>query len=541
MKLIKKMGVIMLSIFVLTAMVPSMAFAASGSVRVSSASGNVGSTVTISCTASISGASIGSADVTLTYNPAALTLVSCSSGAGGGAGGIYASLFASSAGQSSLSFSMTFKILTEGTHAISVSSAEVSDWDTAQAVGTSAGGGSITGKAVTTSTPSTGNSGSSGSGNTGTGNTSSSGSGNTGTGNTGSSSSGNTGTGNTSSSGSGNTGTGNTGSSSTGNTGTGNSGSSSTGNTEENGDTKQEEKKDTNSKLKSLRAYPGTLSPSFQEGKTSYTVKVAEDVTEVTITATAQSDKAKVSVSGGKNLEFGENAAKVVVTSESGAVTVYNISIMRESAAKIKIGDVEYTVNEKFKDEEIPEGFVKEKLTIDGKEVEALSHDKGDLKLLNLKDENGSAFYIWDQKNNTKHPFVQINITENKKVTVLPIYENKEFGSVTKLTFGETKVEAWKIDKDFSVIPVMDQEGKEILYKYDKVDETLQRYSDSVPEKPKAAAKIPDVISAYGMYIIVGLGIVIGVLSIVVIYFLRAREKTAIKEKYIQPDNDDGE
>ena len=502
MKLIKKMGVIMLSIFVLTAMVPSMAFAASGSVRVSSASGNVGSTVTISCTASISGASIGSADVTLTYNPAALTLVSCSSGAGGGAGGIYASLFASSAGQSSLSFSMTFKILTEGTHAISVSSAEVSDWDTAQAVGTSAGGGSITGKAVTTSTPSTGNSGSSGSGNTGTGNT---------------------------------------GSSSTGNTGTGNSGSSSTGNTEENGDTKQEEKKDTNSKLKSLRAYPGTLSPSFQEGKTSYTVKVAEDVTEVTITATAQSDKAKVSVSGGKNLEFGENAAKVVVTSESGAVTVYNISIMRESAAKIKIGDVEYTVNEKFKDEEIPEGFVKEKLTIDGKEVEALSHDKGDLKLLNLKDENGSAFYIWDQKNNTKHPFVQINITENKKVTVLPIYENKEFGSVTKLTFGETKVEAWKIDKDFSVIPVMDQEGKEILYKYDKVDETLQRYSDSVPEKPKAAAKIPDVISAYGMYIIVGLGIVIGVLSIVVIYFLRAREKTAIKEKYIQPDNDDGE
>ena len=48
----------------LVGIVPQEAYAASGKVTVSSASGNVGSKVTVTCKVSVSGTDIGAADVT---------------------------------------------------------------------------------------------------------------------------------------------------------------------------------------------------------------------------------------------------------------------------------------------------------------------------------------------------------------------------------------------------------------------------------------------------------------------------------------------
>ena len=85
----------------------------------------------------------------------------------------------------------------------------------------------------------------------------------------------------------------------------------------------------------------------------------------------------------------------------------------------------------------------------------------------------------------------------------------------------------------------MDRDGKEVLYKYDKVDKTLQRYSDDVPERTNE--KSSSMILAYGIYIIVGLGILAIVVAIVAIIFLRGKEKRKIKEKYIQSSSNYGE
>ena len=80
---LKKIGGFFLSICLLFALLSGEAFAASAKVSVSSASGNVGNTVTVTCSATTSGTAIGGADITLKYDPAALTVVNCSSGASG--------------------------------------------------------------------------------------------------------------------------------------------------------------------------------------------------------------------------------------------------------------------------------------------------------------------------------------------------------------------------------------------------------------------------------------------------------------------------
>lgn len=503
MKKIQKIGVLMLCISMIVSMFSINSLAASGSVNVSSASGTVGSTVTVKCTASISGSSIGGADVVLTYNSAALQLVECSSGANGSSGSVYYSQFATGAGSTSLSFTMKFKILKEGSFGISVSNAEVYDWDTAEAVATGKSGGSITGKAVTTDSGNSGN-------------------------------------------------TGNGGNSGTGNGGTGNSGNQGT-----TGTTTPE--KDTNSKLSGLNVYPGSLSPAFNANTTSYTVKVTDEVKDVAITATAQSSKANVRVTGGKGLEVGSNQAKVVVTAESGATTVYNITIVCEKVEKISVDGTEYIVNENFTEDQIPTGFVKTTLKYNEKEYAGLSHEKGNLKLLCLKNaEKGSTYYIYDTDTQTFTPFVQITITEGKYIIPVAIYETVEFAETTTLTLQGKKISAWKIDDDFSVINAINAAGENVLYKYDSVDGTYQRYSKAVPEKmeiPAATEPVPEkkgelinFLETYGWYIIIALGVIVVILLLVLIYILatknrrhNARKRRIRKKKSKMNEQDSGE
>ena len=85
--------------------------------------------------------------------------------------------------------------------------------------------------------------------------------------------------------------------------------------------------KSTNNNLGSLSITGGTLSPGFAAGTTSYSATV--DATSITINASAADSTAKVSGTGKKNLAYGKNTFKVVVTSESGATKTYTLTITR--------------------------------------------------------------------------------------------------------------------------------------------------------------------------------------------------------------------
>ena len=101
----KKIGVLILAICMLGMLIPSSVYAASSKVTVSGGSGNVGSRVQMTCTASSTGATIGSAEISLSYDATALKPVAQSDGANAVGGGVYCSGYASSDGKYSISFS----------------------------------------------------------------------------------------------------------------------------------------------------------------------------------------------------------------------------------------------------------------------------------------------------------------------------------------------------------------------------------------------------------------------------------------------------
>ena len=460
MSIIRKIGAFLSVICMIGMLIPSSVYAASASVNVSSASGNKGSTVTINCTASVSGTSIGSADVTLEYPDSALTVVSCSSGASGSSGRVYYSNYATNDGQSSLSFSVTFRIEKEGTFAVKVTNYDVSDFDAGASIVASVSNGSVTGKAVTSNSNSNSN------------------------------------------------------------------------------NTNQQDTRDKNSKLSNLQVSPGTLSPVFNAGTTSYTVTVPEDTTEVTIGATAQSNKASVAVSGGKDIKLGENLAKVVVTAENGSTTVYNLTIICGEKEKISVNGTDNTINEDFTDEEIPTGFVREKIVYNEREYEALKHEISGMQLINLQNEAGNTFYIFNVETQEFYNFAQISFSEGRYIIPLVLDDTEEFTDyeTTTITLQDKSFDAWKVDEDYSVIRVMNHEGEIVLYQYDSLDGTLQRYAGAVAkeiveEPQETEMTFFSFLEKYYLYIIAGLGVLVLVLIIALIC-VAVKKRNKSKDEY---------
>ena len=469
---VKRLGAILFSVCLLIGLLPVEAFAASGSVSVSSASGKVGSSVSITCTASISGADMGGADVTLQYDPSALKLVSCSSGASGGSGSVLYSGVASNAGTSSISFTMNFEILKEGSYSVKTTYANVFDWDFND-VSTSKGSGTITGKAETTPQPKPD--------------------------------------------------------------------PTPTPNPTPNPTPQPDNKKDSNSKLKSLKVSVGTLSPAFNAATERYTLTVSGEVKAISISAAAEKSTSKVTVYGGKDLQVGENEAKVVVVAEDGSSTVYYITITRGELAKIPVGTEIFYVNENFGDDFIPAGFVRDKITYNEKEFTALRFEKADIKLVSLyNDDNAAEFYVYDEASQTFYPFVQLEIGEGKYLIPVLLNDTATFKGFEeiKLALEEKEVPAWKLDQDFSVIRAYNQDGTEVFYRYDSVDGLIQRYTEPV-EAPVIEEPVVEeektFFEEYALYIVCILGALVLVLLITLICVLcSAKHKRGVAQARIQ-------
>lgn len=103
--------------------------------------------------------------------------------------------------------------------------------------------------------------------------------------------------------------------------------------------------------LSSIVLSSGTLSPAFSADVTSYTAVVDDD--SVSVSATTTDSKAKVANTGEVKLNYGVNLLSLNVTSESGNVKTYKVSITRpdnrdsdNTLSSLKVDDKKFTLSE---------------------------------------------------------------------------------------------------------------------------------------------------------------------------------------------------
>lgn len=88
-----------------------------------------------------------------------------------------------------------------------------------------------------------------------------------------------------------------------------------------------------NNYLKTLAVTGQTLTPAFRGDTTAYSLVVGENVTKVTISATAVSQKSTVTGTGSKTLKTGTNTYKIKCKSQSGSTKTYTLTIVKKGTA----------------------------------------------------------------------------------------------------------------------------------------------------------------------------------------------------------------
>lgn len=91
---------------------------------------------------------------------------------------------------------------------------------------------------------------------------------------------------------------------------------------------------DTTNTLDSITVSDCTLDPVFNSATTEYSCTVKNNISSVTVNATATSTKSKVRGLGAKDLTVGKNTLPIRVIAEEGSEKIYNVNVTRKQAVQ---------------------------------------------------------------------------------------------------------------------------------------------------------------------------------------------------------------
>ncbi len=249
----------------------------------------------------------------------------------------------------------------------------------------------------------------------------------------------------------------------------------------------------TNAQLSSLKVGEGTLSPSFSKDKYEYTMSVGGGVDSVTVSAKAADSKAKVSVTGNKELVEGSNTVKVKVTAEDGKTTkTYTIVVTRGKPSPtptptpgvtINVGGTDLTLSDTITGE-IPEGYEAGTMEYEGHTVATLQSLAGDVTLVEMSD---GAFYIWNGEDGSVYPFREVK-EDARSYTLLEVPEDVTVpegytASTANVAGMETQVYRISEDSECVLVYAMNWNGEKGWYSYDTKEASMQRFFEEEPEE----------------------------------------------------------
>lgn len=269
-----------------------------------------------------------------------------------------------------------------------------------------------------------------------------------------------------------------------------------------------------NNNLSSLSISPGTLSPGFSAGTTSYSAWVSNSTTSVAVSATAADGKARVAVWGNTGLSVGNNTITVQVTAENGSKKTYTITVNRAagstggntggnapapddtpSPSPTATPEPQVTVtlpddtqlpvsNQLPEGVSVPAGFEQSQLEVDGQTLPTAVHQDGGLVAVYLAGDEGhpAGFYFYNEKTREVQAMTPVAMSTGKLTLVdLPqeLVVPQGYTSTLMELGGQQHTLLVPDDTEepnHYIVYAMDEEGKLGLYLYDVEQETFQRY-----------------------------------------------------------------
>ncbi|MCQ2507864.1 MAG: cohesin domain-containing protein [Dorea sp.] len=138
-----------------------------------------------------------------------------------------------------------------------------------------------------------------------------------------------------------------------------------------------------------------------------------------------------------------------------------------------------------FSDVEIPDGFVRATLSYEGQECDCIKLENGGTHAFFLTADEGetSSIFLYDGDTGSFTPVHMLSVSSDNFIILLRD-ENNEISindpyQETSITIGEDTFPAWQNpeDGDFYLVYALNKNGKKLIYRYDSVEKTYQRFA----------------------------------------------------------------
>lgn len=242
---------------------------------------------------------------------------------------------------------------------------------------------------------------------------------------------------------------------------------------------KPEKTASTNAKLKNLEIDPSDLNPAFDKSVFEYRMNVDADTQRLIIDAIPEDKNAKVKITGNDSLKEGENKIVITVLAQSGAVIKYTIHAFREAAPTVMA---------------LP--TVTPVITENGS---------------NIEQSNGETYLVLNGKYKLIEPDSNVVIPEGyvkTEITIsgilLPVYIEKN-----------------NPNSDFVLVYIQNPSGKTGFYRFDKSENTLQRYLKEAASSDKSHSDLDRAALCIAILSVISLLLAITVISM----FIKLRYK----------------
>ena len=208
----------------------------------------------------------------------------------------------------------------------------------------------------------------------------------------------------------------------------------------------------------------------------NYSLVVLNSVTSINVNAEAEDSKAKVSGTGAKELQVGENNIEVIITSESGAQNKINIKVTRKDGYYLEDLDTVLKDN-KLKDADI---IINNDSKIQKEQINEIKDNKKTLRL-NYYDESKKLIYSWTLDGNkikdAKDISTKVEYTSSKEKEINKLSNYADGMYVSFEHTGElpkgTKIKLYVGDKF--------ENDKEVsVYHYEETKENLKMIKENI-------------------------------------------------------------
>lgn len=150
---------------------------------------------------------------------------------------------------------------------------------------------------------------------------------------------------------------------------------------------------------------------------------------------------------------------------------------------QVEVDGVQYVITNDFSDAVIPNGFNKSEMTFEGTTCQVVTQAASSESAMYLTPVSGgdADFFLYNSDQGTFAPFEEVEIAADRYLVML-----RNDGSVnlpeqyqeTTLTLNGKEFTAWQdtTNAEYYVVYALNSDGQKLLYQYDTVDKTYQRF-----------------------------------------------------------------